>query len=313
VSRWTTKDIPDLAGRIAVVTGANSGLGLEAATALARAGARVVLACRNGGKGAGALDRIRRDVPAGEVELHLLDLADLASVRRFAADFATEHEGLDILLNNAGVMAIPRVETEDGFEMQFGTNHLGHFALTGLLIDSLLARPSARVVTTSSHVARMGRIDFGDLHGSRRYRKWAAYSQSKLSNQLFTLELDRRARHHGLDLVSVAAHPGYAATGLQTVGARMRGSRYAEWIYELGNSILAQPAAEGALPILYAATAPVVRGGQYFGPDGRTGMRGYPKQVPFVRAATDPVTASQLWEESVRLTGVRFGPLQTGT
>jgi NAD(P)-dependent dehydrogenase (short-subunit alcohol dehydrogenase family) len=311
VAPWTTNDIPNLAGRIAVVTGANSGLGFEAATALARAGARVVLACRDQAKGASALDRIRRDVPAAEVDLRRLDLADLASVRRFAADFAAQHDGLDILLNNAGVMAIPRLQTAEGFEMQFGTNHLGHFALTGLLIDSLLAKRTPRVVTVSSHMARTGRIRFGDLQGSRRYGEWAAYGQSKLSNQLFTLELDRRATNRGLDLVSVAAHPGYAATGLQAVGPRMRESRFSERIYVLGNSILAQSAAAGALPMLYAATAPGVRGGQYFGPGGLTGMRGHPKQVPFVRAATDPDTARRLWEVSEKLTGVRFGSLET--
>jgi NAD(P)-dependent dehydrogenase (short-subunit alcohol dehydrogenase family) len=309
MARWTTDDIPPLVGRTAVVTGANSGLGFETALALAKAGARVVLACRDEAKGATALDRIRGAVPGADAELDRLDLADLASVRKFAVDFSAEHDGLDILLNNAGVMAIPRRETADGFEMQFGTNHLGHFALTGLLLDCLLARPGARVVTVSSTVARIGRLRFDDLQGSRHYGKWIAYSQAKLSNQLFTLELDRRATNRGVDLVSVAAHPGYAATGLQGVGPRMGGSKIMERINDLGNRLFAQPAAGGALSSLYGATAPGVRGGQYFGPDGLFSMRGNPKQVSFVRAATDPETARRLWEVSEKLTGVRFDSL----
>jgi NAD(P)-dependent dehydrogenase (short-subunit alcohol dehydrogenase family) len=309
MARWTTDDIPPLVGRIAVVTGANSGLGFETALALAKAGARVVLACRNEAKGVTALDRIRHAVPAADADLDPLDLANLASVRKFAADFSAEHDGLDILLNNAGVMAIPHRETANGFEMQFGTNHLGHFALTGLLLDSLLARPGARVVTVSSTVAKIGRMRFDDLQGSRHYGKWTAYSQAKLSNQLFTLELDRRATNRGVDLVSVAAHPGYAATDLQAVGPRMSESKIMERLNNLGNWLFAQPAASGALPSLYGATASGVRGGQYFGPDRFFGMRGNPKQVSFVHAATDPETARRLWEVSEKLTGVRFDSL----
>ena len=311
MTRWTTDDIPHLAGRIAVVTGANSGLGFDTALALAGAGAQVVLACRDQAKGGDALDRIRKALPGADVHLDQLDLADLASVRKFAADFSAEHDGLDILLNNAGVMAIPRRETADGFEMQFGTDHLGHFALTGLLLDSLLTRPGARVVTVSSTAARMGRIRFDDLQGSRRYGKWTAYGQAKLSNQLFALELDRRAADQGVDLVSVAAHPGYAATNLQAVGPRMSGSRIMERLYDLGNLVFAQATADGALPSLYGATAPGVRGGQYFGPDRLFGMRGHPKPVSFVRAARDPETARRLWEISEKLTGVCFGPLDS--
>jgi len=311
MARWTTDDIPHLAGRTAVVTGANSGLGFETALALARAGARVALACRDQAKGGAALDRIRQAVPDADVRLDPLDLADLASVRKFAAGFSAEHDGLNILVNNAGVMAIPRRETADGFEMQFGTNHLGHFALTGLLLDRLLARPGARVVTVSSPAAMMGRIRFDDLQGSRRYGKWTAYGQAKLSNQLFALELDRRATDRGVDLVSVAAHPGYAATNLQAVGPRMSGSRIMERLNDLANVVFAQPAADGALPSLYGATAPEVRGGQYFGPDHLFGMRGHPKPVPFVRAARDPETARRLWAVSEKLTGVRFGALET--
>jgi NAD(P)-dependent dehydrogenase (short-subunit alcohol dehydrogenase family) len=306
---WTAADIPDLSGRTAVVTGANSGLGFESALALARSGAGVVLACRDQAKGADALDRIGRAVPAAAVRLGRLDLADLASVADFAAAFGDDHSGLDILLNNAGVMAIPRRETADGFEMQFGTNHLGHFALTGRLFDALAARPGARVVTVSSQAALTGRLRFDELQGTRRYGRWTAYAQAKLANQLFTLELDRRATRHGIDLVSVAAHPGYAATNLQSVGPQMSGSGVMERLSALGNSVLAQSAADGALSSLFAATAPGVRGGQYFGPDGLFGTRGRPKAVTFVRAARDPDAARHLWAVSEELTGVRFRAL----
>ncbi len=308
---WSTGDIPLLANRTAVVTGANSGLGYETSLALARAGARVILACRDEAKGGDAQDRIRREVPAADVRLCQLDLADLGSVRKFASAFSAEHEGLDILVNNAGVMAIPRRETSDGFEMQFGTNHLGHFALTGLLLDSLLSHPGARVVTVSSEAARMGRIRFDDLEGRQHYGKWTAYAQAKLSNQLFTLELHRRATDRGKDLLSVAAHPGYAATNLQAVGPQMSGSSMMAKLTDLGNTLFAQPAGAGALPSLFGATAVGVHGGQYFGPDRLFGMRGNPKPVPFVRAAKDPATARRLWDISEALTDVRFDALGT--
>jgi NAD(P)-dependent dehydrogenase (short-subunit alcohol dehydrogenase family) len=309
MARWTTADIPDLAGRRAVVTGANSGLGFETALALAKAGVHVVLACRDEAKGTDALDRIGRMAPGTDVTLRRLDLADLASVRAFAAEVCSAEDALDILVNNAGVMAIPRRETVDGFEMQFGTNHLGHFALTGLLLDRLLARPGARVVTITSTAAQIGRITFGDLQRSRHYSKWSAYGQSKLANQLFTLELSRRAAGRGANLVSAAAHPGYAATGLQGVGPAMSGSTLRLRLTDLENRIFAQSAASGALPGLYAATAPEVKGGQYFGPDRLFGMRGHPTLVPFVRAARDPETARRLWEISEELTEVHFGAL----
>jgi NAD(P)-dependent dehydrogenase (short-subunit alcohol dehydrogenase family) len=317
--RWSTRDIPDLSGKTAVVTGANSGLGYETALALARAGAQVVLACRDKARGEEAAERIARTVTSDRTvtsgrtvtsaspELEQLDLASLSSVRDFATRFSSRHASLDILVNNAGVMAIPRRETADGFEMQFGTNHLGHFALTGLLLDALLARAGSRVVTVSSEVARIGRIRFDDLQGTRHYWKWVAYGQSKLANQLFTLELDRRAGDKGI--VSVAAHPGYSATNLQGVGPRMAGSKLMERITELENSLFSQTAEMGALPTLYGATADGVKGGQYFGPDGPFAMHGYPKQVSFVHAARNPDTAKRLWEVSEELTGVRFEAL----
>jgi len=305
--RWTARDIPDQAGRRAVVTGANSGLGLQVALALAGHGAQVVLACRDAGRGRQALDRIRNEVPTADVSLAELDLADLASVRAFASAYGDQ--SLDLLVNNAGVMAIPPRLTEDGFEMQLGTNHLGHFALTGLLLPALLRTPAARVVTVASQAARMGRIDFADLMSQQRYKRWAVYGQSKLANLLFARELDRRARAASVGLLSVAAHPGYAATNLQVVGPQLQGSRVAEVLSRAANTVFAQSDAQGALPLLYAATAPDVESGSYVGPDGLFAMRGFPRLVSPPQQARDDDTAARLWSESERLTGVRYDAL----
>src|SRR3954469_23357809 len=294
---WTTADIPDLGGRRAVVTGANSGLGFQIARELALHGASVVLAVRDVGRGEEAARRIE----AADVEVRRLDLADLSSVREFAGGFSG---GLDLLVNNAGVMALPRRTTKDGFEMQLGTNHLGHFALTGLLLPELLKKPPARVVTMSSGSHAMGRVNFDNLQGERRYQRWLAYGQSKLANLLFAFELARRAALADADLTSVAAHPGYAATNLQTQGARMEGSRVKELLANAGNRLFAQSDAQGALPALYAATMPDVIGGEYFGPDGHSGMRGHPTRAHTTKAARDPELAARLWAVSEELTGV---------
>jgi NAD(P)-dependent dehydrogenase (short-subunit alcohol dehydrogenase family) len=304
MAKWTTDDIPDLTGRRAVVTGANSGLGLRTALELARHGATVVLACRSAERGRAALDRIRTAVPGCDVALGSLDLADLASVRAFAEEHGTS--GLDLLVNNAGVMALPRRTTADGFELQFGTNHLGHFALTGLLLPALLERPGARVVTLTSMTHWLGRIDFDDLDGERRYRRWAAYCRSKLANLVFAKELDRRADGR---LISLAAHPGYAATNLQQAGPRMTGNRIGEAFYGLGNRLIAQSDAAGAQPTLYAATAADVRGGQCYGPRGPGQSRGAPRRVPTLRRADDPGLGRRLWEVSEKRTGVTYGAL----
>jgi NAD(P)-dependent dehydrogenase (short-subunit alcohol dehydrogenase family) len=304
MSRWTEADIPDQRGRTAVVTGANSGIGFQAARALAEHGARVVLAVRDPDKGEAAAERVVMGAPqAARPEVRRLDLADLASVRAFAEAFG---EPLDLLVNNAGVMALPRRTTADGFEMQFGTNHLGHFALTGLLLDRLLERPGARVVTVSSGAHRTGRIRFDDLQGERRYQRWLAYGQSKLANLLFAAELQRRATAAGLDLLSVAAHPGYASTNLQVRGAQMDGSTIKEQGALLLNRLVGQSEEMGALPTLYAATAPDVRGGGYFGPDGPFEGRGHPRPVGRSGAARDEAVARRLWEVSEELTGVRY-------
>lgn len=306
---WTHADVPDQSGRTIVVTGANSGIGLEAAKSLARAGAHVVLACRDAAKAEAAIGALRAAQPRASLELLPLDLASLASVRDFAKAFADRHARLDVLVNNAGVMAIPRRTTADGFEMQLGTNHLGHFALTGLLFERLLAARAPRVVTVSSTAHRGGRMRWDDLHGERSYTRWGAYGQSKLANLLFTFELDRRVRGAGHPLVAAACHPGYSATNLQFVGPRMDGSRWLESLMAGANRLFSQNAAMGSLPTLYAATAPEVRGGDYVGPDRFFETWGHPKKVGSSRASRDADAARRLWEISEQLTGVRYAAL----
>ena len=303
---WSAADIPDQSGRVAIVTGANSGLGIETSLALAAKGAHVVLACRDPQRGRAALDKVRRASPKESVEAIPLDLASLASVRAFADAFGARHPRLDRLVNNAGVMAIPRRTTADGFEMQLGTNHLGHFALTGLLLPKLLGTPNARIVNVSSSAHRPGKIHFDDLQLERGYGKWVAYSQSKLANLLFTFELDRRLRKAGKTAIAAAAHPGYAATNLQTVGTQMTGSKLAEQVFLFGNRLFAQSAAMGALPSLYAATADDVQGGDYYGPSSIGEMWGPPRKVGCSARARDAASAARLWDVSEKLTGVRF-------
>ncbi|MWG34322.1 oxidoreductase [Halomarina oriensis] len=303
---WDADRIPDQSGRTVLVTGANSGLGFETSRALAAANAHVVLACRSLDRGRDALDRIRDETPDASLELLDLDLADLASVRSFAERFGRRHDDLDVLVNNAGIMAIPRRETADGFEMQFGVNHLGHFALTGLLLDPLLAAEDARVVTVSSTAHTGGKMRFGDLHGETDYGPWSAYSQSKLANLLFAYELQRRFEATDADASSVAAHPGYSATELQARGPEMRGSRLRKLAMGLLNRIVAQDAEQGALPQLYAATAPDVVGGAYYGPDGFMEMRGGPTRVESTDRSHDRDAARRLWEYSENATDVSF-------
>ena len=300
----------DLAGTTVLVTGGNSGIGLEAARALARRGADVVISARDVDKGRRAVEDITRDAPTASVAVAELDLADLASVHAAAKRVADEHPSLDVLVNNAGVMATPYRQTADGFELQFGTNHLGHFALTGLLLPTLLAAPAPRVVTISSGAHKVGRIDFDNLDASRSYRPWVAYAQSKLANLLFMFELQRRADAAGVGLLSVGAHPGYAATNLQSAGPRMMGSRARLALHWLGNRVLAQSAAAGAEPTVHAATAPGLAGGDYIGPAGFNEMRGRPTKVKATSAAQDPDTAGRLWDVSESLTGVRYEALQ---
>jgi NAD(P)-dependent dehydrogenase (short-subunit alcohol dehydrogenase family) len=299
---WTAERIPDQSGRTAVVTGANSGLGLVTARELARNGARVVMACRNLDKGHEAVEAIRSNVPDAQLQLDKLDLASLASVRSFADRYTETHDGLDLLINNAGVMAAPRRLTADGFELHLGTNHLGHFALANLLLPLMEGREDARVVTLSSNAHKTVRgIAFDNLNGERRYFRWNAYGQSKLANLLFALELDRRLRAQGSTVKSLAAHPGYAATNLQSAAAPL----VDRLVMKVGNAVVAQDDEMGALCVLYAATEPGLEGGTYIGPDGIGEQRGHPKIVQPNRAARNEQTARRLWEVSADLTGVR--------
>jgi NAD(P)-dependent dehydrogenase (short-subunit alcohol dehydrogenase family) len=299
---WTADNIPDQHGRTAIVTGANSGLGRIVARELARHGARVIVATRDSAKGAEAAKAIKAAFPSATVEAAQLDLADLASVRGFADRIRAGNPHIDLLINNAGVMAAPYRRTADGFELQLGTNHLGHFALTGLLLPLLHGRPDARVVTVSSNNHKGGQIRFDDLQGGGRYSRWGAYAQSKLANLLFAFELNRRLRAGGWRLISVAAHPGYSATNLQLSGPLA----HERLLMRLSNRLLAQPAEMGALPLLYAATAPDLPGGSYVGPDGPAEMRGHPVLVQATRRANDEESARRLWDISERLTGVTY-------
>lgn len=303
---WSTHDIPDQSGRTAVVTGANSGLGYVTARELARKGARVVLACRSETRGREAVRRLCEEVPYAQAELRRLELGDLASVREFAD--ALPYDRLDLLVNNAGVMAMPYGTTADGFETQFGVNHLGHFALTGLLLPALLAAPdrpagATRIVTVSSMVHLLGNIDPDDLNSERKYRRWIAYGRTKTANLLFTHELARRLTAAGSEVVAAAAHPGYAATNLQTAGPRAEGRRVAERLMALGNRVLAQPAEAGALPALYAATAPGVRPDSFTGPSLAM-WRGAPAPSRRAPWTLDDRAGERLWAASEQLTGV---------
>jgi len=297
---FTASDIPDMSGKTVIVTGASSGIGLETAKALAAAGARVVLAVRDPARGAAAAASIK-----GTTEVRPLDLASLDSVRAFARDWTGP---VSLLINNAGVMIPPLSRTADGFELQFGTNHLGHFALTNLLLPGITA--GGRVVTVSSDAHRGGRMDFDDLNWEhRRYRPWRAYGQSKLANLLFTTELQRRLTQAGSTVKATAAHPGYAATNLQSHS----GSRFWDFAMgTLGNRLLAQDAAGGALPTLYAATADIP-GDSFAGPGGFGGMRGAPKLVGRSGRARDPAAGRRLWTLSEQLTGVSFPAQISGT
>jgi NAD(P)-dependent dehydrogenase (short-subunit alcohol dehydrogenase family) len=300
---WSVAAIPPQSGKLAVVTGATGGLGYETALALARAGAEVLVTGRNAEKGRIAIERIKRAVPSAQVRFEMLDLASLASIRAFATKIVANNQPLDLLINNAGVMDLPtRRLTKDGFELQFGTNHLSHFALTGLLLPLLRKAEAPRVINVSSLAHRGGKIDFANLQAERKYRSWPAYQQSKLANLLFTLELQRRSDAHGWGLMSNAAHPGYALTelipngpgtgGLKGLGAKILGS------------FLSHSAAAGALPTLFAATAPEATPLGYYGPNGFYELKGPVAPAKIFPQAKDEAVARKLWEVSERLTGV---------
>ena len=299
---WTADDIPDQTGRTAVVTGANSGLGEVAVRELARKGARVILAVRTVSKGERAARELKAAVPGADVEVRELDLASLNSVRAFAGRISDDFPAVDLLINNAGIMMTPKQVTADGYELQFGTNHLGHFALTGLLLPALTAGTAPRVVTLSSIEHKPGHIHFDDLQLESGYAPRKAYRQSKMANTVFGLELDRRLRAASSPVISVLAHPGYSATNLQSTGP----TGAAVLLMRVGNALIAQSAARGTLPQLYAATSPGVRGGMFIGPDGFQEMRGGPTLVQAVPEAHDEEIARRLWQVSQDLTGVSY-------
>lgn len=304
MTRWTHSDIPSQDGRVAIVTG-TGGLGYETALALARAGAEVILAGRNADKGFDALRRIRDAATHAIVSFELLDLADLASITAFAERLGLQRDRIDLLVNNAGVMAPPRRKvTADGFELQLGTNYLGHFALTGRLLPLLCNGRDTRVISLSSVAAPSGRIDFADLNAKKRYKAFEVYAQSKLACLMFALELQRRAEAAGWPMRSMAAHPGISRTGLLHNGMGRLS------VHGLVRSVLPflfQPAAQGALPTLYAATAPQAEGGAYYGPDSWAGIRGYPTSAKVPQQAHDDAVAKRLWSESEVMSGIRFG------
>ena len=301
-TKWTAEAIPALHGRTFVVTGANSGLGLEATRLLAAHGGHVVMTARDRVKGEAAAARVGQDVPGASLELRTLDLADLDSVRAFATGLDDDHVAVDVLINNAGVMMTPQRETKQGYELQFGTNHLGHFALTGLLLDQLAARRDPRVVTVSSTFHKQGQIDFDDLMRTKGYNPNAAYAQSKLANLLFGLELQRRLEAAGSPVRSLMAHPGYSATNLQFAGP----TGWRKSLMHVANPLFAQKPEIGVLPEVRAAVAPDVVGGQYYGSPKLGETRGYPELVEPSRRAQDPALAARLWTESEKLTGVVF-------
>lgn len=296
MQKWTTTNIPDLSGKLALITGANSGLGYETSLALAAKNAEVIMACRNLEKGKTALEQIKTEAPNAKLVLMQLDLGSLAAVRRFAEEVHAKYDHLDLLINNAGIMAPPYSKTEDGFETQIGVNHLAHFALTALLLDLVLAAENSRVVNVSSQAHTMGKINFGDLNSEKSYNAWRAYGQSKIANLYFTYELQRKLEAADKAILSVAAHPGYAATNLQST------SSFFTW----ANNFFAQSAAMGALPTLYAALSPDVVGSDFIGPHALGGWRGYPIKTKSNQLSYDEAIAARLWQVSEELTGIKF-------
>lgn len=310
--KWTANDIPNLTGKVLVVTGANSGLGFECTRIYAEKGATVVMAVRNTTKGEKARDEILAAVPNADLDLMTLDVGDLASVRQFAEAFKAKYDRLDLLLNNAGVMAIPRQETADGFEMQLGVNHLGHFALTGLLLDVIVNTPNARIHNVTSSANYMGNINFDDLMGEKDYGRWTAYGQSKLANVFFTFELQKRLTAAGYDTIVNTSHPGIVLTNLQANSVAQSNTRLEAILYRVIEPIMAQDVSMGVLPMLYGTTATDARGGVFYGP--RTfNMRGYPAEKKANKSAYDAAALKRFWEASEELTGIRYDMLEKET
>ena len=302
---WTAQDIPNLSGKIIVITGANSGLGFESSKVLAKKGATVVMAVRNIKKGEKAKSDILKDQPQASLDLMRLDVGDLSSVREFAEAFKAKYDRLDILINNAGVMAIPRQETADGFEMQLGVNHLGHFALTGLLLDVIVNTPNARIHNVTSSANYTGTINFDDLMGEENYGRWGAYGQSKLANVFFTFELQKRLTAAGFDTLTNTSHPGFVYTNLQENSLAQSETKMEALLYRIMRPIMAQDVTMGILPMLYGSTALDAKGGVFYGP--RTfNMRGYPAEKKANKEAYDAQALKRFWEVSEKLTGVSY-------
>ena len=306
MSKWTQANIPDLTGKIIIVTGANSGLGLECATTFAEKGATVVMAVRSIQKGEQAKADILKQHPQARLDLMKLDVGDLKSVREFADAFKSKYDRLDILLNNAGVMAIPRQLTPDGFETQLGVNHLGHFALTGLLLDVIIQTPQARIHNVSSSVNYFGTINFDDLMGEQNYNRWGAYGQSKLANVFFTFELQKRLSAAGYDTIANVSHPGVVIGNLQANSMAQSGTSVGEGIlYRLIQLFMAQDIRMGVLPMLYGMTAPDAKGGVFYGPR-MFNLRGYPAEKKPNQSAYDADALKRFWDASAQLTGVQY-------
>jgi len=303
--RWTAADIPDLTGKRAIVTGATAGLGLVMATELAAHGAVVTLAARNAPKAEAVKSRILAEYPKARLDVAVVDVASLKSIRAFASSWLATNKKLDILVNNAGIMALPKRQlTEDGFELQFGTNHLGAFALSLLLLPAIRKTPGARVVAVASNAHRPSSIAFDDLMREKKYTAWGAYGQSKLANLLFTRELQRRFAAAKIDAIAVAGHPGWSSTDLVASGPMKDSGSFAKWLARLGSHLGSQSAEQGALPMLYVATAPGVAGNDYFGPHGMSELKGYPVPARRVPAALSDDDARRLWDASEKLTGI---------
>lgn len=305
-NQWNETKLPDLSGKVILITGANSGLGFQGSKVFASKGASVVMACRNMDKGKAALEEIQKEQPKAQLALLPLDLSDLDSVKFFADRFKKQYKQLDVLCNNAGVMFLPFRKTKQGFEMQFGTNHLGHFALTGLLLERLLSTDNSRIVTTSSMYHRSGKMDFVNLNGEKKYDKYKAYAASKLANLFFAYELQRKLKAASSSTISVACHPGFTATNLQLAGPIMEGSAFKTSVMKVFNRLMAQDVQMGTLPMLYAATEKDVQGGDYIGPSGFKEIRGYPTKVKSIPISYDEAIASKLWEVSQQWTGISY-------
>lgn len=306
MARWTENQIGSLEGKRIIVTGGGSGIGLKAAAVLASKGAEVILAVRNEEKGNRAVQQIQEKHPNAKASVMSLDLGDLSSVERFSEQFLNRFDRLDVLINNAGVMIPPYRKTKDGFELQFGTNHLGHFALTGRLLPALLAVAGSRIVAVGSIASRGGAIHFDNLDGSKGYSAYKFYQQSKLANLLFAIELQHRLQRSGAETISVCCHPGISATNLMSRGS----GKEAGWFMKLATGLVSQPAAMGALPTLYAVTHPDLSGGEFIGPDGKGNRKGYPTVTTEAEKLFNAPVAQRLWEVSEQLTSVTFSHKQ---